>query len=193
MQTLEYDYQDFSKPRAGDDKLAVRFFRKARQDTEKSLEAGRPIFVEQDYIQVMVPGDKTSIIVRPVIPGGGDARRFAKQYEHWKTTQTNLETEGTPLEAWGKMTMGAIEEYRYFGIRTVEHLSEIRDDVALKIPGSMDLKRKALAFLALTKEEAPLKKLQAELDVRDNEIESLKNALADQGKMIQQLRDKVGA
>lgn len=187
METLEYDYQDFTKPRAGDDKLAVRFFRKAVQEPEKTLEAGRPIFVERDFIQIMVPGDKSTIIVRPVKPGKGDALRFARQYEHWKATQTNLEAEGTLLEVWGKMTLSQIEEYRYFGIRTVEHLSELRDDIALKIPGSMELKRKAVSFIALTKEEAPIKKLMAELETRDNAIASLENALKEQGEALKRL------
>ena len=193
MQTIEYNYEDFQKQRAGDERLAVRFFSKARQDPTKTAEAGRPIFVECDYIQILVPGDKSSAIIRPVKPGGGDAIRFAKQYEHWKTTQINLEAEGTPLEAWGKLTLSQVEEYRYFGIRTVEHLAALRDDAAMKIPGSMELKRRAQAFIDLAKEEAPLKKLQEELSVRDNEIASLNAAVVDQAAQLKELRAMVKA
>ncbi len=185
---LEYNYEDHTRPRAGDDKLAIRFFRKARQDPDKSVSQGRPIFVEQDYIQIMVPGDRSSIIVRPV--KSGDSARFAVQYNHWKTTQTNLEAEGTPLEAWGKLNLAQIEEYRYFGVRTVEHLAELRDDIVLKIPGSHDLKRKAQEFLALAKDEAPLKKVMAELETRDNEIATLKQAVQEQAELLKQLKSK---
>jgi hypothetical protein len=191
MQTAEFNYEDFIKPRQGDEKLAVRFFRKARQDPAKSTEEGRPIFVECDYIQISVPGDKHTMVVRPVKPGGGDALRFAKQYEHWKLTQTNIEAEGTPLEVWGKLTLAQIEEYRYFGVRTVDHLADLRDDIAMKIPGSLDLKRKAQAFLAITKEEAPMRKLQEELEVRDAELASIRLAMDDQAKIIKQLQESV--
>lgn len=191
METLEFDYQDFTRSRAGDEKLAIRFFRKAKQDPTRTTAEGRPIFVECDYIQISVPGDRHTMIVRPVKPGGGDALRFAKQYEHWKLTQTNIEAEGTPLEIWGKLSLSQIEEYRYFGVRTVDHLADLRDDIAMKIPGSLELKAKAKAFLNIAKEEAPLRKLQEELEVRDAELASIRLAMDDQAKIIKQLQEKV--
>jgi hypothetical protein len=191
METLDYDYQDFQRERVGDERLRIRFFKKAMPDPVKSVEEGRPIFVERDYIQINSPGDRSNVIVKPVKPGGGYALRFAKQYDHWKATQTNMEAEGTPLEIWGKMSLSQIEEYRYFGIRTVDHLANLRDDVMLKIPGSADLKRRAQAFVQLAKEEAPIKKLQEEIESRDTELSSLKIALEDQGRMIKELRDSM--
>lgn len=188
MGTLEYDYQDFHRPRAGDDKLAIRFFRKARQDPDKSVEEGRPIFVEQDYIEIVVPGDRSSIIVRPV--KAGDAQRFAQQYAHWKATQTNMEAEGTPLEAWGKLNLAQIEEYRYYGVRTVEHLADLRDDVVIKIPGTHELKRRAQEFISMAKDSAPLQKMMAELETRDNKIETLEKAIQEQAELIKQLKNK---
>lgn len=186
--TLEYNHEDFSKERAGDDKLAIRFFRKARQNSEKSLKENRPIFEEEDYIQIVVPGDRTSTIVRPV--SESDKVRFEKQYTHWLKTQEEVLLEGTPLEAWGIMGLGQIEEYRYFGVRTIEQMSGLRDDVCQKIMGGLQLKAKAVAWLALAKEEAPMRKVQAELDKRDLEISSLKAALEDQGKILEKLQKK---
>ncbi len=187
METAEYDYNDFHKPRAGDERLAVRFFRKAKQDAVASQEAGRPIFKEVDYMQVMIPGDRNSSVVRPVAPG--DKARFAKQYEHWKTTQSNDIVVGTPLEAWGVLSLAQTEEFRYFGIRTIEHMADLRDDVAQKIPGAQQLKQRAAQFVQLAKDEAPMKKMEAELGKRDNEIETLRQAIADQAAQLKDLRD----
>lgn len=184
--TLEYNYEDFSKERAGDEKLAVRFFRKAKQDSEETAKQGRPIFSEVDYVQIMVPGDRTSTIVRPV--GPADLIRFSKQYEHWKKTQEEEMHAGTPLEAWGIMSLAQIEEYRYFGVRTIDQMASLRDDVCQKIMGGTSLKQKAIAFLVLAKDEAPMRKVQAELDARDIKIAALTAAIEDQGKIIKQLQ-----
>lgn len=185
METAEYNYEDFAKPRAGDEKLAIRFFTKARQDGEESLKQGRPVFVEQDYIQIMIPGDRNNIVVRPVTQQ--DLERFSKQYEHWKKHNENVALSGTPLESWGVLNMAQIEEFRYFGVRSIEHMADLRDDICQKIVGSITLKQKAQVFLQVLKDEAPMKMLNAELGKRDLEIDTLKKALADQGEQIKKL------
>ncbi len=186
METAEYDYQDFVKPRAGDERLAVRFFRKAKQDPAKSQAEGRPIFMEVDYIQVMIPGDRNASVVRPIALS--DKARFSRQYEHWKTTQSNDVVIGTPLEAWGCLNLAQVEEFRYFGIRTIEHMADLRDDVAQKIPGAQQLKQRALQFVQMAKDEAPMRAVQAELDKRDNDIATLRQAIEDQARMIEELK-----
>lgn len=189
METAEYDYTMFHKPRAGDEKLAIRFFIKAKQDGELSQKEGRPIFKDHEYIQIMIPGDRGHVLVRPV--QDQDRGRFAQQYAHWKKTNDNELGAGTPLEHLG-LSLSQVEEFRYFGIRTIEHMANIRDDLAAKIPGTQGLKTKAQAYLEVLKEEAPMKKVRAELEKRDAEMETLRTALADQAKIIKELRKKAG-
>lgn len=191
METAEYDYKDFTRPRAGDERLAVRFFRKAKQNPDKTQEAGRPIFDEVDYVQVMIPGDRNATNMRPVRPG--DIQRFQKQYEHWKSTQSNEMVSGTPLEAWGVLSLAQVEEFRYFGVRTIEHMAELRDDVCMKITGALQLKQRAVQFMQIAKDEAPMRKVQAELDKRDGEIETLRQAIAEQAQQLKELRAGSGA
>jgi hypothetical protein len=189
MQTADFDVADFEKGnRAPDKRLNIRFFSKARQDIHASTEAGRPIFKEVDYIQVMTAGDRNQAVVRPIAPS--DMQRFGAQYDHWKKTQNNDMVVGTPLEAWNILTLAQIEEFRYFGIRTIDQMAELRDDIVGKIPGAAQLKQKAAAFLQILKDEAPMKKVQAELDKRDLELSTLKTAIADQAKLIADLQKK---
>lgn len=183
---LEYDYTIHSTPKAGDDKLAIRFFVKPMQDIEKSQEAKRPIFNDVEYIQIMVPGDRSNINQRPV--SKGDKARFAAQYEHWKKTQAGELIIGTPLEAWGVLSLSQVEEYRYFGIRSVEQMADLNDGIAGKIMGATSLKQRAQNFVAIKKDEAPMARIQTELDKRDNEIATLTAALEAQGKELAQLR-----
>ncbi len=189
METADFDVNDFSKPRAGDERLAVRFFRKAKEDHEASMKEGRPIFKDVDFIQVMVPGDRNNTHVRPVAPG--DKVRFQKQYQHWKSTQNNDMAIGTPLEAWGILSLAQIEEFRYFGVRSIEHMAGLNDDLCGKIHGALSLKQRANMFLQLLKDEAPLRKVQAELDTRDGKISTLEVAVKEQAEMIAELRKQL--
>jgi hypothetical protein len=190
METADFDHNVFSPDRsqqhAADRSLAVRFFVKAKQDADASAKEGRPIFKEYEYIQIMMPGDRTQVNIRPL--SARDKERFAAQYENWKKNNSNEVLNGTPLEAWGLLSLAQIEEYRFFGIRTIEHMADLRDDIAGKIPGATILKQKAKAFIEIAKQEAPMKRVQEELDKRDAEIAALKNALAEQGAALQQLQ-----
>jgi bifunctional DNA-binding transcriptional regulator/antitoxin component of YhaV-PrlF toxin-antitoxin module len=170
METYEGDPQDFTPgdSRKGDEHLAIRFFRKAARDDVASAADGVMRFKEVDMIQIMVPGDRDNIIVRPA--GAGDIRRFSKQYEDWKRNETSEQLNGTPLELWGKASLAQIEEYRYIGVRTIEQLGALSDAACMKLPGALEMKRKAQAFLEVQKDEAPLRKVQAELEQRDQVI-----------------------
>jgi len=193
METLEYDVNDFTKPRQGDEKLAIRFFKKAMQDMDETKAQARPIFSEFEFIQIMIPGDKHTIIVRPV--SYEDKLRFGQQYTAWTAAhKTNDEVLiGTPLDAWNQLSLAQIEEFRYFGVRTVEHLASLRDDVMLKMPGAIELKKRAILFLDAAKAAAPLSKMQAELEKRDVDIAALQNALKEQGELLQQLKNRKAA
>jgi len=177
METYEGDPQDFAPGdnRRGDEHLAVRFFRKAARDDVASETEGVMRFKEVEMIQIMVPGDRDNIIVRPA--GAGDIRRFGKQYEDWKRNESSEQLTGTPLELWGRLTLPQIEEYRYIGVRSIEQLAALSDASCIKLPGSQDLKRKAVAYLEVQKGEAPLRKVQAELEQRDAQVADLMSRL----------------
>lgn len=185
--TLDYDYSVHTNAHTADAKLAVRFFRKAKQDPDKTAAEGRPIFMEQDYIHIMVPGDRNAAHVRPVRPN--DMLRFRQQYEHWKTTQNNDVVTGTPIDVLG-LTLAQVEEYRYFGVRTVEQMADLRDDVCQKMMGAAKLKERAQAYLQLIRDEAPMRRVQSELETRDKQIATLMAAVEAQAKELKELREK---
>ena len=59
--------------------LYVEFYMHPVQDKAETIKAGRPIYNEKPYVMIMVPGDKASIIRRPVRTGqkpGDDNNRF---------------------------------------------------------------------------------------------------------------------
>ncbi len=109
---------------AEDSKLFVTFFKHPRENKAQSLEQGRPIYQEVDYVRIMVPGDKDSVVVRPAREL--DKQRFAKQFAAYEQGEKEYQ-EGMPLKAWPMVTRGQVEELKYFGIHTVEQLAELAD------------------------------------------------------------------
>lgn len=191
LATYEGDQHEFTRARAGDERLAVRFFTKAAQDADETAKQGRPIFREVEYVQIVIPGDRTSTVVRPI--SAGDKDRFEKQYEHWKKTKEEEMLQGTPLEAWGIMNLAQIEEFRYFGVRTIDQMATLADSVCQKIMGATGLKHRAVTFLELAKEGAPLKAMQSELVKRDEQIDALTKAVEAQAAELKAMRENGGA
>lgn len=160
---------------SGDDRLFVTFSRKPVLQPGPSREAGRAIYKETDFIRIMVPGDKLSIVERPV--DEIDRRRFGAKYEKWLAGAGNA-IEGTPLSSLPTMTQAKVEEYKFFGIHTVEQLAGAADSVGQKFFGFNEDKRRANAFIELAKGNAPLEKMNDELKKRDADIEELRAQLA---------------
>lgn len=169
-----------------DNRLYIEFSRKPRLHPAKSREAGRAIYEEVDYISIHVPGDKSSVIERPITEQ--DIERFSERYNKWKSGQVEAVT-GTPLNALPGMTPSKVEEYRYFKIVTVEQLAEANDNLGQKFMSFQQDKQRAKAFLQVAANNAPIEQMNAELQKRDAEIENLRTmveALQARGKSSKQ-------
>lgn len=155
---------------SADDRLYVTFSRKPKLQTGASREAGRAIYKEVDFIRIMVPGDKLTVIEREV--DEIDRRRFAARYEKWLAGAGNA-VEGTPLSSLPKMTPSKVEEYKFFNVHTVEQLAAAPDSLGQKFMGFNGDKQAAQAFLEIAKGNAPIAKMNEELKARDSKIEDL--------------------
>lgn len=156
---------------AADNKLFVEFFRKPKLHPGKSRDAGRAVYEEIDYVRIYVPGDKSSVVERPV--DSIDSTRFADRYNKWKAGQEDAVI-GTPLTALPGLTPAKIEEYKYFKIMTVEQLADANDQLGQKFMGFQADKARAKAFLEVAANNAPIERMNEELQKRDAEIENLK-------------------
>lgn len=182
-----------------DDRLHVKFYKKSVVDNAKSQEAGRPIYKSVDYVMIMVPGDKDSIIDTrvwddPRNPNSHTAR-FSRQWQSYKAGGSQEVVTGTPLEYLSNManpilTPEQVEEFKAFKIQTAEHLIAMPDNIAQKFMGVNELRRKVKIFIDAATSNAPAEKLRSELDKRDHEIAALKNALKEQGEKISQMEKR---
>lgn len=174
--TIFDEPSDFAKPDetrfAADNKLYVEFFRKPVMQPGKSREAGRAVYEEIDYVRIHVPGDKSSVIERPL--SQQDVFRFQDRYNKWKSGQSEAVT-GTPLSALPGMNAAKVEEYKFFKIITVEQLAEANDNLGGKFMSFQQDKQRAKAFMEVAANNAPIEKMNAELAKRDAELEELRS------------------
>lgn len=163
-------------PHAGDDKMFVEFKMHPMLDGPASDEAKRPIYRDVEFVSIIQPGSRDEYFQ----PAREEHKaRFRKQYENFKAGQADAVV-GTPLALLPGVSPAQIEEFAFFKIRTVEALAGIPDSVGRQFgAGITELKRKAQAFLDQSNSDAPLRKVQTELESRDAELALLKMQLAE--------------
>jgi hypothetical protein len=166
-------YED-GKQYADDEKLYVRFETRAVKHDKKSDEAGRAIFYDQDYIQIIIPGSR-DVSVFPM--DDQYKKRFAKRYKDWKDSGEGQKINGTLLAELPWMTKSQIAELNYCNIQTVEQLAELSDTNAMQFMGNHKLRERAKNFLLAAAGEAPAIALQTALEERDNHIQVLERKI----------------
>ena len=165
----------------GNGRLLVEFSLEPVSDEEKSAAEGRPIFVDQEWIKIRIPGDKDNNVSRAIRPG--DKERFPQHWAAFKN-KTQVVLEGTLLEAIPFITKSQVLEFNAMGVRTAEQLVGMADSNTQRIMGYNSLKTKINTFLEAAKGAAPALKLQAELEKRDAEIAMLKQMVETLGERV---------
>jgi len=190
MDSIGIPNPDDFKPGAGDEKLLVVFHWDIVKDDNRSIEEGRPIYTDTEFVRIFVPGDKTNVIDRPVRPG--DRVRFPKQYAAFKAGgDEDAQLDGTPLKDWPMIGRAQLAELHYFGIRSVEQLADVRDDVCGKIPGLTTLKQTAGVWLQKAKSTAEAAKIARQLDEFKTGNEALQKTVSELMAMNQALQDQL--
>jgi hypothetical protein len=163
---------------------AVKFFQEAVHSPAKSAELGRQIFESQDYIEIVIPGDMTNIIIRKATEK--DIETYADTYRKYKDG-LEQSAEGYPLEQWAHLTKADVLNYKSLKFSTVEQVAEMNTSsmgaVGMRATGD---KKAAQAFIENSKKNG-LAETQA------IEIENLKNEvrrLTEQVKEVGALADK---
>lgn len=165
------------KADAGDDTLLVRFSLEPKEDRKASQEAGRLICRETVYVEIMIPGNKDSIVKRPA--SDFDKRRFHAQFKAFENNVSQDGITGTLLEDWPGINRAQVEELKFMHIRTVEQLAKVSDGNSQNFMGIQKLKNEARAYLELSGVASDAKAMAAELETRDLEIAELKQTNAE--------------
>ena len=170
-------------PQPGDEAVHARFFLHPHKNEKLSLQEGRPIYEDREYVRLVVAGDKDNIVERPAREA--DKARFPRQYEAFKRGEGDAVV-GTPLSSWPGISRSQVEELAFFGVRTVEQLAEMADAQIQKFLGANALRDRARMFIAAAKGDAPIQRMQAELAERDTRIEFLEKKLKELAAKVEE-------
>jgi hypothetical protein len=194
MQTFESDVGLFTRPNAGDDQLFVVFYMGTMDNEARTVAEGRRIVDDVECVRIMIPGDKNNIIDRPVTTD--DRRRWPKQYQMFKDgAKEDEQISGTRLRDWPYCSRGQVEEMTYLGIKTVEQLAVLRDDVISRSMGFRTLRDNAVAWLANAKDSAMAAQQAKTMSDQAARITGLEDVIKDQAGRIEALvarLDKTG-
>jgi hypothetical protein len=169
-----------------DKRLLVMFSVRPWHDKLASAQEGRPIYKDRDYVTIMVPGDKDSVVERPATDI--DKRRFAAQYAAFKAQKSQETVVGTPLKVVTFLSASQAKELEYFNIFTVEQLAGMPDGNAARVMGAQKLKQLATDFLRAAQEQAPLTAMREEMEKKDAEIATLQEAVRELTETVKELK-----
>lgn len=173
------------KQAEADKNLFVTFNLEPHQNMAKTAIEGRPIFEEREYIMIMVPGDKDSIVHRPAMEA--DKQRFWDRYDRWKRKVGDTVNTGTPLKMVPWLTSSQVKELEYFNVYTLEQLANIADNHAQKFMGIQALRQRAKDAVQAAKDAAPLSAIRAEIEAKDSQLAAALQAIKEQGARIELL------
>jgi hypothetical protein len=165
-----------SDTQGADSRLQVRFYKKSVQQEQESIEAGRPIFKEFDFVHICVAGDTLTEIDTYAL--NSHKQRFPIQWANYmnRVGAHDEEVVGTPLSEWPLVSKSQAEEMRAMKFHTVESIANASDQQLQRMGMAAGMspyafRDKARAFLNLAT-------TAAETDKREQEINALKEELA---------------
>lgn len=181
LETFDMDHRTFESRNAGDSKLYVRFFSDILPDPDASAATGIRKFRDAVMIQIMVPGDKRNIVIREAREE--DKQRFPEIYRRFEEGAGEA-LDGFPLSQWPMATRAMVEELKYLGFITVEHVANATDQACGKHPGLRELKRRAEAWLKAQRDAAPIEQMSAQLEKLQQTNAALEAQMAELMKRV---------
>jgi hypothetical protein len=159
-----------------DSRLQVRFYKKPVQQEQESIDAGRPIYKEFDFVHICVAGDTLTEIDTYALQQ--HKQRFPIQWANYmnRVGANDEEVVGTPVAEWPLVSKSQAEELRAMKFHTVESIANASDQQLQRMGMAAGMspyafRDKAKAFLNLATSAA-------ETDKRESEINALKEELA---------------
>ncbi len=159
-----------------DDRLYASFSTKPVFNQYESNEKQRPVYEDREFITIIVPGDKHSVVMRQA--RDTDIKRFPRQYEAFKQGKEEQQA-GTPLSLMPWITPARVEEYKFFKIVTVEQLAQAPDEGGKNFMGFQQDKQKAQEYLDASQRGVSSQEMEDKLAERDAELAALKAQMAE--------------
>ena len=166
----------------------IRFYLEAMPDERASREAGRPMFKDQEMVEIKFVGDRENTLIalaheKAIMDPQGSGRhltyaeRFPERYRAFQADNQEV-TEGTPIDHLPFLGKSQVAEFRAQNVRTVEGLRDIPDRLLSGKMGWRDLRERAKIWLEEADKMALVSKTTAENDELRARLEKLEAMLA---------------
>lgn len=163
----------------------VRFVRRAVENKKESLAQGKFVAKDVDFALITPPYSKDCIEMKVdqwKMNMEQDARagrlptewrdHYLKAFEAWQNGQ-EMPPNGTPIRGWGTLSPAQQEMLIRINILTIEDLAGVNDEGMRRIGmGSLDLKRKATAWLEQMKDKGPLTEKMAAIQAENDSLKT---------------------
>lgn len=165
---------------------AVEFYLRPIVDAEKTKEAGRTVHSDGVYVRISNPGDRTHEVNRPLRET--DKVKYRLQWNAFQAEKPQDAASGTLLSVWGPISPAQVEDYRYLRVVTVEQLAGLSDsNITALGAGARAHRQQARDFLESAKSNAPLLRVQAELQEERTQRAVLEKTVKEQGERLEAL------
>lgn len=167
--------------------LNATFYVKTLQNNFESEKQGKPVFYDETWIRILIPGRNDLAIDCPARQD--HFNDYPMQYARFKNSQSEeAQTSGTPLSEWPAITRSQAEELRASKFYTVEQIANCSDgqSQALGMNANM-LRTKAKAYLENAQNSALAQHQAAELERKKKEIDDLKSGMNELAEQVRQL------
>lgn len=170
----------------GDKHTVVFFYNRPVHNPAKSKAAGRQIFEDHVFVKMHPPGERLSIIDRPV--KDEDKMRFPVQWMQFTKRQEQI-PEGTPIEQLYPEQPSIPMMLRAHNVFTIEQCAELSGNAIQNIGmGAQSYVNSAQDYVQKSKAGVSITKHRQDLEARDREIGTLKRMVEDQANIIEQMR-----
>lgn len=150
--------------------LAVKISKKAVHNEFKSKQEGRQVFEDVDWINIIIPGDKTTEVSRKLKEE--DKIRFEFQWNNYLNREEHKKN-GIPLDMLPSITPAQVANLQALKVETVEQLANLHEKAIKNLFEGRDLVKKANQFL---EGDNYAKKLEKENEELKAEIQQLQQA-----------------
>lgn len=176
--------REFAGARNPDSILKVTFYVRSLQNNFLTAKEGRPIFQDEKYVQIMIPGRNDLTVDQPVTDE--HIQRFPYQWAQFKNQTAEVDQQfGTPVTEWPVLTRSQAEELKGKKFYTVEQIADCSDGQSQALGMNANiLRQKARAFLESAKGSAHAQKQAEELAAKQQEIDSLKREMSDLSQTV---------
>ncbi len=168
--------------------IRPRFYMEAVQDPLGTAKEGRPIFRQEERVELFMAGNPYTMPVMKV--SDEERRRWPREYEAFRHG-IEIAPEGTPLEEWPILNRAMVMELKSLHIHTVEDIAVLSDTGTQRAMGLMGLRSKARAFLDDAAAASLTEQLTKENDDLKIEIATLAQQVKELGELTQRMHGEL--